>query len=113
MWLGWTAQGTRMTGNLLHDNRTDLFVEVTHGPFLIDHNVFLSFRLPRDWSQGGAYSHNLFPGSIGSGRPDRHGTPYRLDTDHFGRRRNSANPAPGPFRFPAGKMLRLQLWPEG
>jgi len=64
IWLDWMAQGTRVTRNLLHDNNTseDLFVEVNHGPFLIDNNIFLSRRSLRDWSQGGAYVHNLFAG---------------------------------------------------
>ena len=41
-WTGWRrAPGSR--GNLLYDNTTDdLFVEVNHGPFLVDNNVFLS-----------------------------------------------------------------------
>ncbi|MBN1806808.1 MAG: right-handed parallel beta-helix repeat-containing protein [Sedimentisphaerales bacterium] len=66
IWLDWMAQGARVTGNLLHDNNTceDLFLEVNHGPFLIDNNIFLSGRSLSDWSQGGAYVHNLFAGSI-------------------------------------------------
>ena len=37
------AQGTRVSGNLFHDNPSeDLFVEVDHGPFLVDNNLFLS-----------------------------------------------------------------------
>lgn len=64
IWLDWMAQGTRVTGNLLHDNSQDLFMEVNHGPFLIDNNVFLSPRSLRDWSQGGAYVHNLFAGRM-------------------------------------------------
>jgi alpha-N-arabinofuranosidase len=66
IWLDWMAQGTRVTGNLLHDNKTseDLFVEVNHGPFLIDNNIFLSGRALLDMSQGGAYVHNLFAGRI-------------------------------------------------
>ncbi|MGB2862781.1 MAG: hypothetical protein WBC05_05590, partial [Sedimentisphaerales bacterium] len=60
------AQGARVTRNLLHDNNTseDLFVEVNHGPFLIDNNLFLSGRSLFDMSQGGAYVHNLFAGRI-------------------------------------------------
>ncbi len=44
IWLDWMSQGTHVTGNLLHDNesREDLFVEVNHGPFLVDNNLFLS-----------------------------------------------------------------------
>jgi hypothetical protein len=40
-------------------------MEVNHGPFLIDNNIFLSRRSLFDMSQGGAYAHNLFAGSIG------------------------------------------------
>ncbi len=66
IWLDWMAQGTRVTRNLLHDNATseDLFVEVNHGPFLVDNNIFLSNRSLLDVSQGGAYAHNLFAGHI-------------------------------------------------
>jgi alpha-N-arabinofuranosidase len=74
IWLDWMAQGARVTRNLLHDNdgAQDLFFEVNHGPFLVDHNICLS-RFPKhvgshwqsphsvlDVSQGGAYVHNLF-----------------------------------------------------
>jgi hypothetical protein len=77
VWLDWMAQGTRVTGNLLYDNDTDdVFVEVNHGPFLLDHNVMLSPISLRDWSQGGAYVHNLFGGQILS-RPElNRSTPY-------------------------------------
>ena len=60
IWLDWMTQGTRVTGNLLHDNgRKDLFVEVNHGPFLVDNNIFLSPQSLLINSQGGAYVHNL------------------------------------------------------
>jgi len=75
VWLDWMAQGTRMTGNLLHDNRQDLFMEVDHGPFLIDNNIFLSGMSIADWSQGAAYAHNLIAGSV-SGRAEKRKTPY-------------------------------------
>ena len=78
IWLDWMTQGTRVTQNLLHDNQTseDLFVEVNHGPFLIDNNIFLSRRSLRDWSQGGAYAHNLFAGEV-TLRPElRRETPF-------------------------------------
>ena len=64
IWLDWMAQGTRVTRNLLHDNGTELFVEVDHGPFLVDNNLFLSATALSDMSQGGAYVHNLFAGRI-------------------------------------------------
>ncbi len=66
IWLDWMAQGTRVTRNLLHHNQgsQDLFVEVNHGPFLVDHNLFLSPNALFDMSEGGAYVHNLFAGRI-------------------------------------------------
>jgi alpha-N-arabinofuranosidase len=42
-------------------------------------------------------------------QPD--GTPYRLDTDYHGRKRNPANPYPGPFELPAGGEHLLKIWP--
>ncbi|GMU93849.1 MAG: hypothetical protein AMXMBFR4_29070 [Candidatus Hydrogenedentota bacterium] len=63
IWLDWMAQGTRVTGNLLYQNASeDLFVEVNHGPFVVDNNLFLSERALLDMSQGGAYAHNLVTG---------------------------------------------------
>jgi alpha-N-arabinofuranosidase len=65
LWLDWMAQGTRVSGNLFHDNADqDLFVEVDHGPFMVDNNLFLSSVNLQDMSEGGAYVHNLFSGKI-------------------------------------------------
>ncbi|GAB6165449.1 hypothetical protein JCM19992_14490 [Thermostilla marina] len=89
IWLDWMAQGTRVTQNLLHDNEVseDLFVEVDHGPFLVDNNLMLSWapKNPgeplrgysvRNWSEGGAYVHNLFAAGVLM-RPElRRKTPY-------------------------------------
>jgi len=233
LWQDWMALGARVTGNLLHDNSHDLFMEVDHGPFLIDNNMFLSPRSLREWSQGAAYAHNLIAGSasqrkerrktpyfkshtmkdmkisdiqhkderyynnvfLGRGglsiyvekeaniqaagnvylagaKPSTHdrgalvaadfkpgvkleekpdgrwlemavdpawitkqkravvttellgkakilnslfeqpdGTPYRLDTDYYGKKRNAENPAPGPFEFTSEKTIRLKVWP--
>ncbi len=77
LWMDWMAQGTRITGNLLYDNTTDdLFVEVNHGPFLVDNNIFLSGLSLQDWSEGGAYVHNLMTGRIVSRPEPRRSTPY-------------------------------------
>src|SRR5262249_22760608 len=38
LWLDWMAQGTRVAQNLFHHNGRDLFVEVNHGPFVVDNN---------------------------------------------------------------------------
>ena len=40
------------------------------------------------------------------------GTPYRLDTDYFGKKRNPENPAPGPFAAQGGKEIHLKVWPK-
>jgi hypothetical protein len=39
-------------------------MEVDHGPYLIDNNIFLSTNAIQDWSQGGAYAHNLIGGTV-------------------------------------------------
>ncbi len=76
LWLDWQAQGTRVTGNLFHDNvppvgteigdgmGEDLFVEVSHGPTLMDHNLFLSPCACHLSTQGLAFVHNLIAGSF-------------------------------------------------
>jgi hypothetical protein len=77
LWLDWMAQGTRITRNLCYDNTTDdLFMEVDHGPYLVDNNLFLSPVALRDWSQGGAYAHNLFTGLIDTAQELRRFTPF-------------------------------------
>ena len=77
LWLDWMTQGTRVSGNLFYNNdREDLFLEVNHGPFVIDNNMLLSSNSLRNQSQGGAYVHNLFGGGIFMwGEPNRF-TPY-------------------------------------
>ncbi len=78
IWLDWQAQGTRVSQNLLHDNvppkgtiiknglalGEDIFVEVSHGPTLIDHNLLLSDISCRISTQGIAFVHNLIAGSF-------------------------------------------------
>jgi hypothetical protein len=78
IWLDWMAQGTRVTGNLLYNNsKEDLFVEVNHGPFLIENNILLSNLSIRDHSEGGAFAHNLVAGNIEI-RPQSRETPFQL-----------------------------------
>ncbi len=77
IWLDWMAQGTHVSRNLFDDNfGPDLFVEVDHGPFLADNNIFLSRASLMDRSQGGAYVHNLFAGAIHVLGFDTRQTPY-------------------------------------
>lgn len=91
IWLDWQAQGTRVSGNLFHHNTPetpthfhahldigeDLFVEVSHGPTLVDHNLFLSPYSCRIATQGMAIVHNLICGaftSVGTGTNNLSGT---------------------------------------
>lgn len=77
LWLDWMAQGTRVSANLFHDNAgQDLFVEVNHGPFVVDNNLFLSGTSQLDMSEGGAYVHNLFAGKINCSPEPNRETPY-------------------------------------
>ena len=54
IWLDWQTQGTRVTRNVLHDNCRDLFVEVSHGPYVVDHNILASNASIETICEGGA-----------------------------------------------------------
>ena len=97
LWLDWMAQGTRVSQNLFHDNDQDLFVEVNHGPFLMDNNLFLSRVSLMDWSEGGAYVHNLMSGKIISRPEPRRETPYH--PEHSTKIASLANIKGGDDRF--------------
>ena len=79
IWLDWMTQGTRVSGNLIYDSYSeDLFVEVNHGPFMIDNNLLLSPAVAiLDGSSGGAYVHNLVVGKIIIVQQNR-ATPFHL-----------------------------------
>ncbi|HSH19178.1 MAG TPA: right-handed parallel beta-helix repeat-containing protein, partial [Draconibacterium sp.] len=65
MWIDWQAQGIRISGNLLFDNSwMDLHLEVSHGPHVIDNNLFLSDLNLWDMGVGSAFVNNLFAGQI-------------------------------------------------
>jgi hypothetical protein len=79
IWLDWMTQGTRVTGNLLYNNdKQDLFVEVNHGPYIIDNNIFLSPIAISNMSEGGAYLHNIFQGMVVVKNELNRFTPYFL-----------------------------------
>lgn len=63
-WLDWQAQGTRVSKNLYYGNDRDLMVEVTHGPYMVDNNIFASDYNFDNVAQGGAYLHNLCFGTM-------------------------------------------------
>ncbi|MBQ9008196.1 MAG: right-handed parallel beta-helix repeat-containing protein [Clostridia bacterium] len=102
VWLDWEAQGARISQNLMHNNwppkgreksqgamfSTDVFIEVGHGPTLIDNNVLMSpvsITIP---SEGIACVHNLILGgfslinsgvdSIVNGQREPRYTPYHI-----------------------------------
>ena len=78
IWCDWQAQGTRISQNLLHDNYApegsqaakggmmsqDVFIEVGHGPTLIDNNIKLSKATVRIATEGVACVHNLILGAF-------------------------------------------------
>lgn len=115
IWLDWQAQGTRVSGNLFHHNfppeetkcfqspldiGEDLFIEVSHGPTLVDHNLLLSPQSCRIAAQGVALVHNLICGSftsVGEGTNNVSGT----ETVSVGRRKLAdAGPRYTPYHMP-------------
>jgi alpha-N-arabinofuranosidase len=40
------------------------------------------------------------------------GTPLRINTDYFGRKRDEQNPFPGPFELSEGGQKKLKVWPS-
>lgn len=63
-WLDWETQGTRVTRNVYHHNSRDLFVEVSHGPYVVDSNVLASRASVEVVSEGGAFLYNLLRGTV-------------------------------------------------
>ncbi len=79
IWIDWQAQGTRLTSNVLYANSSeDIFIEVSHGPCMVDNNVLLSPVSVRNWSQGTAFGHNLLAGRVELDRVLIRFTPYHL-----------------------------------
>ena len=102
VWCDWQAQGARITQNLMHDNmkpegrghaqgamfNCDVFIEVGHGPTLIDNNLLLSKSSVVIPSEGVACVHNLMLGGFGlinsgvdsvvNGQREPRYTPYHI-----------------------------------
>lgn len=119
IWLDWQVQGTRVTQNLMHDNclsfpievtfskenvneiwpiaaavGEDIFVEVSHGPTIIDNNILLSDRSLKLSCQGVAVVHNLIHGSIAAvGRGGDNGS------------KNLPSPRYTPYHVPHGTQI--------
>lgn len=77
-WLDWQAQGVRVSRNIYHRNNRDFFVEVSHGPYLADNNIFTSPYCFDNAAQGGAYAHNLCLGFHNHYNVLNRSTPYHL-----------------------------------
>ena len=78
LWLDWQAQGTRVSSNVMHHNVRDVMIEVTHGPCLLDNNVFASPCTFQQFAQGTALVHNLIAGRIDLHRVMDRSTPYHF-----------------------------------
>lgn len=79
VWLDWMAQGARVSSNLIYDNLgQDLFIEVSHGPYVVDNNIFLSPHSLQENTDGGTYLHNIFSGNMNP-LDDMRCTPYHLN----------------------------------
>lgn len=77
-WFDWQTQGCRITQNIYHNNNRDIMIEVSHGPYMVDHNIFMSHYGFDNWSQGGAIVHNLFCGKIQNLSVMQRSTPYHF-----------------------------------
>lgn len=65
VWLDWMAQGSRVSSNLFFNNwQQDLFIEMVHGPYIVDNNILLSDYSLLDAAEGGAFVHNFIYGKI-------------------------------------------------
>ncbi|MEV3936088.1 right-handed parallel beta-helix repeat-containing protein [Glycomyces sp. NPDC049804] len=79
LWLDWQAQGTLVRRNVFYASTAeDFMVEVCHGPYLVDSNLFLSPWAVKDMSSGGAYVHNYIAGRIANCTEHQRYTPYHL-----------------------------------
>ncbi|CAM3780654.1 right-handed parallel beta-helix repeat-containing protein [Alkalicoccus chagannorensis] len=76
IWLDWQLQGTRVSRNISYRNNRDLFVEVSSGPCLVDHNIFTADYAIDNRAQGGAYVNNLIRGAMKHRKLLDRATPY-------------------------------------
>ena len=78
-WFDWQAQGVHVYANVYHHNFKDIWFEVTHGPYLVENNIFAAKYCLLNAAQGGAYVHNMFCGGIYRYDVIERSTPY-----HYG-----------------------------
>lgn len=77
-WLDWQTQGTRVSSNLYYRNNRDLFVEVSSGPYIVDHNILTADYALDNHAQGGAYVNNLIRGKMVHRKMIDRATPYHV-----------------------------------
>lgn len=77
-WLDWQAQGARISRNIFYRNNRDFMIEVTHGPYVVDNNIFASAYNVDNVAQGGAYVNNLFCGIMRKIKTLDRATPYHF-----------------------------------
>ncbi|GHU34882.1 hypothetical protein FACS1894172_15780 [Spirochaetia bacterium] len=77
-WLDWQNQGARVSRNIYYNNNRDLFVEVSHGPFIADNNIFASRDFLTNAAQGSAFINNLICGDMQYYDVLDRATPYHL-----------------------------------
>ncbi|GAB2323377.1 hypothetical protein IRB23M11_09970 [Alkalibacterium sp. m-11] len=78
IWLDWQLQGTRVSRNIFYRNNRDIFVEVSSGPFLIDHNILTADYALDNHAQGGAYVNNIVRGHMEHRKMLDRSTPYHV-----------------------------------
>lgn len=78
LWLAWQTQGTRISKNLFYRNHRDLFIEASHGPYLVDNNILTAEYALENKSQGGAYINNLIGGKMAHSKVLNKSTPYHI-----------------------------------
>ena len=77
-WFDWQAQGIRVSRNLFYRNNRDLMIEVTHGPHMVDNNIFASEYNCDNIAHGGAFIHNLCCGFMRREQVLNRATPYHF-----------------------------------
>ena len=70
IWMDYANQGTRITGNIIYNTEAEtIFLEMNHGPALIDNNVLIGKGL-RSNSEATIIAHNLLVDSKYTYQPD-------------------------------------------
>ncbi|GAE94496.1 conserved hypothetical protein [Gracilibacillus boraciitolerans JCM 21714] len=78
LWSDWQTQGTRVSQNLFYHNNRDMFMEVSHGPYMIDNNILASEYSFDNFAQGVAYINNIICGKMVHRKILNRSTPYHL-----------------------------------